>query len=203
MDQTSSYNSNHINLEELQRQWKSMEVRIDDLEHRNRVLATRLKDNSVCGLRQKLMNFRKRNIILCCLLPVFLCPAVVSTLDASVWFLGVYCLFFYFMGFVNWIIYRKLSRIDLSEATTEQALVFVYDVKRYVRYGRLAGWAFAAPVLVWIFSIFYEIGDPAIIWGGWAGLLIGLAIGFCADYRQRKLLRQLRLEIELSDTDAN
>ncbi len=197
----SSHTSQYNNIEDLQRQWQAMELCVEDLERRNRILASRLNENRACGLRHKLMNYRKRSAILCIVAPLLLAPVLVRSLDASWYLYVVYTLFFWFMGLVNWIIYRRISRIDLSSATTGQALLYVYDVRRYVRYGRLAGWCFAIPVLVWIFSIFYEIGDPAIICGGWLGLLIGLAIGVCADYRQRRLLRQLRVELELCDSD--
>lgn len=198
MDNQTTHN-NIDSIEDLRRQWQAMNVRVDDLETRNRDLVSRLNDNRICGLRRKLMRHRMRSMILCFILPFLFTPVLIGSLGVSWWFAAIYILFFLVMGCVNGCIWRSLSKMDTSSATTEEALLHVYNVQRYVRYGRLVGWSLAIPVLVWLFSIFYNIGDPGVIWGGWAGLLLGLAIGICADYRQRKLLRQLRLEIEMSD----
>ena len=195
-NQTSPYT-----IEDLRRQWQEVNLRVDDLERRNRQLASELSNHKAVGLRQRLMRFRMRNMVLCLVFPFILVPMLIDSLGASWLFAATYIIFFWLMAVSNWVVWRSLSKIDISSATAGEAILNVYNVQRYVRYGRILGWSLAVPLLLWMFSIFYNIGDSGMIWGGWAGLLIGLAIGFCADYRQRKMLRELRLELELVGTD--
>lgn len=195
-NQTSPYD-----IEDLRRQWQAVNLRVDDLERRNRQLTSELSRHKAVGLRQRLMRYRMRSTLICLALPLILAPVLINLHGTSWLFLVTYMLFFWIMAGSNFMIWRSLSRIDISSATTGEAILNVYNVHRYIRFGRVLGWSLAVPLLVWMFSIFYDVGDSGMIWGGWAGLLVGLAIGFCVDYRQRKMLRQLRLEIELACTD--
>jgi hypothetical protein len=187
------------NIEELRQQWKSMSLRVATLEQDNVALMERLKQNKQKSLHQRLVSYRKRMMIISAVLPFVLAPLLVIYFGCKVPFAILYCAFFWIMSGVNAVIWRAMLAFDASTMTTEDALRWEYRIRRYWKRGRLLGCIMGLPVLVWLFSILYNIGDSWAIIGAWTGCVVGLVFGYMADYRQRALLKQLKREIEDSE----
>lgn len=181
-----------MDIDGLKSQWKLMELRINQLEKDNRSLEMRITRDRMKGVRGKLMARYRSLIVVCMLSPswIVLMDRMYPHLDNEVAI--VYTFFFVVMALANYYIYRLIGKVDCSVMSIKEALVATAKVEDIRQKVKLLGWILAVPLVLILFDVFKEIGHPEVIYGGFAGLVIGGVVGYFIDRKTRRLIRELR-----------
>lgn len=180
-----------MDIDELKKQWQSMELRVEQLEKDNRRLMTRISRDRFAGLRGKLMARYRLMIIVCVISPVWM------LLLEDVYGVGrvlnvCYASFFVITALANAYIYYLFHKIDYSIMTVKEALTATTHLEITRCRLRMLGWLMVVPLLVMMFQAFYETGQDEVIYGAWFGLIIGAIVGTIFDRKTRRLIRQMR-----------
>ena len=87
----------------------------------------------------------------------------------------------------------------------KEALVATTKVEETRQKVKLLGWILGLPLILILFDVFNEIGHPEVIYGGFAGIVIGGVIGYFIERKTRRLIRELRqtLADAIADDDEN
>lgn len=180
-----------MDIDELKKQWKSMELRIDQLEKDNKRLLSCISNDKVCGVRKKLQTRYFALIVLCVVSPVWiLLMNEMYYIDTEV--LIIYTFFFVVMAVVNSYIYNLIGKVDCSSMTIKEALMAITKVEETRRRGQLLGWILAVPLVIILFRVFSEMGHPEVLYGASVGLVIGGIYGYIFDRQTRQLIKELR-----------
>lgn len=189
-----------MDIDELKKQWQSMELRVAQLEQDNRRLLSRISSDRTMGLRQKLMNRYRAMVAVCVFSPVWI-SLMDNLYDISLWIDVCYTLFFLVMAVANGYVYMFIRRINHSTMSVKDALIAATNLEIMRRRLNILGYVLAIPLLAIMFYAFYEIGKPEIIYGAWTGLAIGCVCGLIYERKNRNLIKDLRqtLAAELSE----
>lgn len=180
-----------MDIDELKKQWKSMELRIDQLEKDNKRLLSCISNDKVWGVRKKLQTRYFALIVLCVVSPVWiLLMNEMYYIDTEV--LIIYTFFFVVMAVVNSYIYNLIGKVDCSSMTIKEALMVITKVEETRRRGQLLGWILAVPLVIILFRVFSEMGHPEVLYGASVGLVIGGIYGYIFDRQTRQLIKELR-----------
>lgn len=180
-----------MDIDELKKQWESMELRIDQLEKDNKRLLSRISNDKVRGVRKKLQTRYFVLIVLCVVSPVWmLLLNEMYYIDIEI--LIIYTFFFVVMTVVNSYIYNLIGKVDCSSMTIKEALMAVTKVEETRRRGQLLGWILAVPLVIILFRVFSEMGHPEVLYGASVGLVIGGIYGYIFDRKTRRLIKELR-----------
>ncbi|MBR6519717.1 MAG: hypothetical protein IKT77_01885 [Paludibacteraceae bacterium] len=180
-----------MNIDELKSQWKSMELRIDRLEKDNKQLLSRISNERMKSVREKLLARYRALIIVCIFSPLWM--VLMNNLyhidiEVSI----VYAFFFYVMALANFYMCKLIKKVDCSKLTIKDALIAVTKVEEYLRKFQFLGWILGFPLIIIMFDVFKDMGHPEIIYGACVGLVIGGIIGYFYDRKTRRLIRELR-----------
>ncbi len=180
-----------MDIDELKKQWKSMELRIDQLEKDNKRLLSCISNDKVWGVRKKLQTRYFALIVLCVVSPVWiLLMNEMYYIDTEV--LIIYTFFFVVMAVVNSYIYNLIGKVDCSSMTIKEALMAITKVEETRRRGQLLGWILAVPLVIILFRVFSEMGHPEVLYGASVGLVIGGIYGYIFDRQTLQLIKELR-----------
>ncbi len=180
-----------MDIDELKKQWKSMELRIDQLEKDNKRLLSRISNDKVRGVRKKLQTRYFALIVLCVVSPVWmLLMNEIYYIDIEVSI--IYTFFFVVMTAVNSYIYNLIGKVDCSSMTIKETLMAITKVEETRRRGQLLGWILAVPLVIILFRVFSEMDHPEVLYGASVGLVIGGIYGYIFDCKTRRLIRELR-----------
>lgn len=180
-----------MDIDELKKQWKSMELRIDQLEKDNKRLLSCISNDKVWGVRKKLQTRYFALIVLCVVSPVWiLLMNEMYYIDTEV--LIIYTFFFVVMAVVNSYIYNLIGKVDCSSMTIKEALMAITKVEETRRRGQLLGWILAVPLVIILFRVFSEMGHPEVLYGASVGLVIGGIYGYIFERQTRQLIKELR-----------
>lgn len=194
-----------MDIDDLKSQWKSMELRINQLEKDNKSLEMRITRDRMKGVRGKLMARYRSLIVVCMLSPswIVLMDRMYPHLDNEVAI--VYTFFFVVMALANYYMYRLIGKVDCSVMSIKEALVATTKVEETRQKVKLLGWILGLPLIIIMFDVFKEMGHPEIIYGACVGLVIGGVIGYFIERKTRRLIRELRqtLADAIADDDEN
>lgn len=180
-----------MNIDELKSQWKSMELRIDRLEKDNKSLLSRISNERMKSVREKLLARYRAIIMVCIFSPLWIVMMdKVWNLDNEI--LIVYTFFFMVMALANYYMYQLIGKVDCSKLTIKEALIAVTKVEETRQKVKLLGWIFGLPLIIIMFDVFKEMGHPEIIYGACVGLVIGGVVGYLVERKTRRLIRELR-----------
>lgn len=180
-----------MDIDELKSQWKSMELRIDRLEKDNKNLLSRISNERVKSVREKLLARYRAIIMVCIFSPLWIVMMdKVWNLDNEI--LIVYTFFFMVMALANYYMYQLIGKVDCSKLTIKEALIAVTKVEETRQKVKLLGWIFGLPLIIIMFDVFKEMGHPEIIYGACVGLVIGGVVGYLVERKTRRLIRELR-----------
>lgn len=180
-----------MNIDELKSQWKSMELRIDRLEKDNKSLLSRISNERMKSVREKLLARYRALIIVCIFSPIWmLMMNELYQVDVEVSI--VYAFFFLVMALANYYMYRLIGKVDCSTMSIKEALVATTKVEETRQKVKLLGWIFGLPLIIIMFDVFKEMGHPEIIYGACVGLVIGGVVGYLVERKTRRLIRELR-----------
>ena len=193
-----------MDLDGLKSQWKSMELRINQLEKDNKSLEMRITRDHMKGVREKLMARYRAIIMVCIFSPIWmLMMNELYQVDVEVSI--VYAFFFLVMALANYYMYQLIGKVDCSRMSIKEALVATTKVEETRQKVKLLGWILGLPLILILFDVFNEIGHPEVIYGGFAGIVIGGVIGYFIERKTRRLIRELRqtLADAIADDDEN
>ena len=193
-----------MDIDDLKSQWKSMELRINQLEKDNKSLEMRITRDHMKGVREKLMARYRAIIMVCIFSPIWmLMMNELYQVDVEVSI--VYAFFFLVMALANYYMYQLIGKVDCSRMSIKEALVATTKVEETRQKVKLLGWILGLPLILILFDVFNEIGHPEVIYGGFAGIVIGGVIGYFIERKTRRLIRELRqtLADAIADDDEN
>ncbi|MBR5550879.1 MAG: hypothetical protein IKV83_03035 [Muribaculaceae bacterium] len=180
-----------MNIDELKSQWKSMELRIDRLEKDNKSLISRISNERMKSVREKLLARYRALIIVCIFSPLWM--VLMNNLHhVDIEVPIVYAFFFLVMALANYYMYQLIGKVDCSKLTIKEALIAVTKVEETRQNVKLLGWIFGLPLIIIMFDVFKEMGHPEIIYGACVGLVIGGVVGYLVERKTRRLIRELR-----------
>ena len=191
-----------MDLDGLKSQWKSMELRINQLEKDNKSLEMRITRDRMKGVREKLMARYRAIIMVCIFSPIWmLMMNELYQVDVEVSI--VYAFFFLVMALANYYMYRLIGKVDCSTMSIKEALMATVKVEETRQRVKLLGWILGMPLILIMFDVFKEIGHPEVIYGACAGLVIGGVVGYFIERKTGRLIRELRqtLADALSDDE--
>lgn len=180
-----------MNIDELKSQWKSMELRIDRLEKDNKNLLSRISNERMKSVREKLLARYRALIIVCIFSPLWM-VLMNELYQVDVEVSIVYAFFFLVMALANYYMYQLIGKVDCSKLTIKEALIAVTKVEETRQKVKLLGWIFGLPLIIIMFDVFKEMGHPEIIYGACVGLVIGGVVGYLVERKTRRLIRELR-----------
>ena len=193
-----------MDLDGLKSQWKSMELRINQLEKDNKSLEMRITRDRMKGVREKLMARYRAIIMVCIFSPIWmLMMNELYQVDVEVSI--VYAFFFLVMALANYYMYRLIGKVDCSTMSIKEALMATVKVEETRQRVKLLGWILGLPLILIMFDVFKEIGHPEVIYGACAGLVIGGVVGYFIERKTGRLIRELRqtLADALADDDES
>lgn len=191
-----------MDLDGLKSQWKSMELRINQLEKDNKSLEMRITRDRMKGVREKLMARYRAIIMVCIFSPIWmLMMNELYQVDVEVSI--VYAFFFLVMALANYYMYRLIGKVDCSTMSIKEALMATVKVEETRQRVKLLGWILGLPLILIMFDVFKEMGHPEVIYGACAGLVIGGVVGCFIERKTGRLIRELRqtLADALSDDE--
>lgn len=191
-----------MDLDGLKSQWKSMELRINQLEKDNKSLEMRITSDRMKGVREKLMARYRAIIMVCIFSPIWmLMMNELYQVDVEVSI--VYAFFFLVMALANYYMYRLIGKVDCSTMSIKEALMATVKVEETRQRVKLLGWILGLPLILIMFDVFKEMGHPEVIYGACAGLVIGGLVGYFIERKTGRLIRELRqtLADALSDDE--
>ena len=180
-----------MNIDELKSQWKSMELRIDRLEKDNKNLLSRISNERMKSVREKLLARYRALIIVCIFSPLWM-VLMNELYQVDVEVSIVYAFFFLVMALANFYMCKLIKKVDCSKLTIKEALIAVTKVEETRQKVKLLGWIFGLPLIIIMFDVFKEMGHPEIIYGACVGLVIGGVVGYLVERKTRRLIRELR-----------
>ncbi len=191
-----------MDLDGLKSQWKSMELRINQLEKDNKSLEMRITSDRMKGVREKLMARYRAIIMVCIFSPIWmLMMNELYQVDVEVSI--VYAFFFLVMALANYYMHRLIGKVDCSTMSIKEALMATVKVEETRQRVKLLGWILGLPLILIMFDVFKEMGHPEVIYGACAGLVIGGLVGYFIERKTGRLIRELRqtLADALSDDE--
>lgn len=189
-----------MDIDELKRQWQSMELRVEQLEGDNRRLQSRIIGDRFTGLRGKLLTRYRVMIAVCVISPVWLL-LIDDIFEVGTLINICYASFFIITAVCNWRVYSLLRKIDYTSMTVKEVLTATTNMEIMRHRMKRLSWVLAIPLLVMLFYTFYATGNNGLIYGAWVGLALGGIVGTIIDRKTRRIIRSMRqtLANELAD----
>lgn len=186
-----------IDFEQLKRQWLEQSSRIDRLEAQNEMLRPKLSTSSNMTLRDKLMrDYRIFLLISIVFIPLTfgLFPVCDFPWSMTMSFTTLFAL----EAIGNAYIIRLIHNIDFTAQTTREALRRVIHLQKTRSRMQILFITLTIPVVSYAFYVFGTI-DKSMLWSGIAGGVIGGIIGTIKDRQIRRIIKQMKAELEDMD----
>lgn len=194
-----------MDIEELQKRWKSLDIETQALRDENVRLRRKLCDTNIRGLNMRLYRRMLYGAITCAIAPAMLIPCVhvmhfgEATIYAYILFFLIICGCY---GYLAW----RVSDMSYLSQPVLQATCEIGRREIMMRRFRVFGRLLAIPVLILLFSDIYQDemtnGGGGLI-GGLIGGVIGLIIGLRIERSNRRIMRQIKSTIEEIESSAD
>lgn len=187
-------------LDDIRRQWQSIQTNQQRLESTNRQLMQRLSAERAGTKQHKLAGFyRGMGLTGIILLPVLGYMLYKSGMSIPLWMCILYGCTGIAIGILDILFASFVSRTDYIDMPVKEAIVHAHKVLLYQSRLRNAGMLLAAVVLVPIFFHFYNTGNNSVLIGAATGLVAGLAIGLTLNFRKRRMAKRMLADLENDD----
>ncbi|MDE7386252.1 MAG: hypothetical protein K2N28_03850 [Muribaculaceae bacterium] len=182
-----------MDLDDLKRTWQSQNERIDKLEEQNQRLRERMRRNSLSGHREKLLNTYLIFIITTVvMIPFSLLVLPEICIDGIITYM--LAAYFVVMGVANAWVWSLIRRIDPANQTVCENLQRVVNVQSTRRVIKICS---IPLVLVTMGVLLYHLRPiEGCLEGGIAGGIVGGIVGYRQDCKIRKMLREMRADLE-------
>lgn len=142
---------------------------------------------------QKLVRFY-RFLFLLGLCWIVLSPLVLTYVGMPI-IMGLICsLYFAIMSVMSYMMMCRVEEIDYSTMSVRELLQAIRSAMRLKKMQQISGMCLMVPLMCYMLYSFHMV-NIWIFYGGVAGLILGLTIGLCMDYRVRRTFRQLEAEL--------
>lgn len=187
-----------MDIEELRKRWKRIDIESPDLRKENRELRRRLSRSNIKGLNVKLYRRMLVSAIACAVAPTLLigCSEVMSLREVTVY---AYILFFLIMcalyGYLAW----RLSDTSYLSQPVLQASREIARREITMRRMKIAGRLMGIPVLVLLFIDMYNAGGADgenLIVGGVIGGIIGGFFGWRIERSNLRIIRRIKSTLQ-------
>lgn len=186
-----------INLDNIKNEWKNLSVKDEWLTDKNRELASKLASERASNYQQKLS--RSYRIGFVGFAFPFLAVTMRHAFDASIMLCVIYSLFGLAVGGYDLWFMHFISKSDYVSMPTVEAMSHASKVVKYQNRATVISILAMIMVLIPLFYEMCKFGDYSIVYGGVAGLIIGLILGIrkcIINHRNAK-----RMLSELKDID--
>ena len=190
-----------MDLDNLREQWKSLNIKVEDLQVENMRLRHDIQTNKVTSINRRLIARIRNMLLVCCLAPIFIIY-MKNEIALTTATIVCYVSYFIIIGAAHGYLLWRLSTRDYLSMPIAAAIKEAATLELYRKRMRMWSYIMAAPVIFMLMMDIYKYGYPGALISGIIGGLAGLAIGLRLEYTNRKLMRQLRQLLDQID-DCN
>ncbi len=190
-----------MDLDNLREQWKSLNIKVEDLQVENMRLRHDIQTNKVTSINRRLIARIRNMLLLCCLAPIFIIY-MKNEIALTTATIVCYVSYFIIIGAAHGYLLWRLSARDYLSMPIAAAIKEAATLELYRKRMRMWSYIMAAPVIFMLMMDIYKYGYPGALISGIIGGLAGLAIGLRLEYTNRKLMRQIRQLLDQID-DCN
>lgn len=190
-----------MDLDNLREQWKSLNIKVEDLQVENMRLRHDIQTNKVTSINRRLIARIRNMLLLCCLAPIFIIY-MRNEIALTTATIVCYVSYFIIIGAAHGYLLWRLSARDYLSMPIAAAIKEAATLELYRKRMRMWSYIMAAPVIFMLMMDIYKYGYPGALISGIIGGLAGLAIGLRLEYTNRKLMRQIRQLLDQID-DCN
>ena len=190
-----------MDLDNLREQWKSLNIKVEDLQVENIRLRHDIQTNKVTSINRRLIARIRNMLLVCCLAPIFIIY-MKNEIALTTATIVCYVSYFIIIGAAHGYLLWRLSTRDYLSMPIAAAIKEAATLELYRKRMRMWSYIMAAPVIFMLMMDIYKYGYPGALISGIIGGLAGLAIGLRLEYTNRKLMRQIRQLLDQID-DCN
>lgn len=190
-----------MDLDNLREQWKSLNIKVEDLQVENMRLRHDIQTNKVISINRRLIARIRNMLLVCCLAPIFIIY-MKNEIALTTATIVCYVSYFIIIGAAHGYLLWRLSARDYLSMPIAAAIKEAATLELYRKRMRMWSYIMAAPVIFMLMMDIYKYGYPGALISGIIGGLAGLAIGLRLEYTNRKLMRQIRQLLDQID-DCN
>ncbi len=190
-----------MDLDNLREQWKSLNIKVEDLQVENMRLRHDIQTNKVTSINRRLIARIRNMLLVCCLAPIFIIY-MKNEIALTTATIVCYVSYFIIIGAAHGYLLWRLSACDYLSMPIAAAIKEAATLELYRKRMRMWSYIMAAPVIFMLMMDIYKYGYPGALISGIIGGLAGLAIGLRLEYTNRKLMRQIRQLLDQID-DCN
>lgn len=190
-----------MDLDNLREQWKSLNIKVEDLQVENMRLRHNIQTNKVTSINRRLIARIRNMLLVCCLAPIFIIY-MKNEIALTTATIVCYVSYFIIIGAAHGYLLWRLSTRDYLSMPIAAAIKEAATLELYRKRMRMWSYIMAAPVIFMLMMDIYKYGYPGALISGIIGGLAGLAIGLRLEYTNRKLMRQIRQLLDQID-DCN
>lgn len=190
-----------MDLDNLREQWKSLNIKVEDLQVENMRLRHDIQTNKVTSIKRRLIARIRNMLLVCCLAPIFIIY-MKNEIALTTATIVCYVSYFIIIGAAHGYLLWRLSTRDYLSMPIAAAIKEAATLELYRKRMRMWSYIMAAPVIFMLMMDIYKYGYPGALISGIIGGLAGLAIGLRLEYTNRKLMRQIRQLLDQID-DCN
>ena len=190
-----------MDLDNLREQWKSLNIKVEDLQVENMRLRHDIQTNKVTSINRRLISRIRNMLLVCCLAPIFIIY-MKNEIALTTATIVCYVSYFIIIGAAHGYLLWRLSTRDYLSMPIAAAIKEAATLELYRKRMRMWSYIMAAPVIFMLMMDIYKYGYPGALISGIIGGLAGLAIGLRLEYTNRKLMRQIRQLLDQID-DCN
>lgn len=190
-----------MDLDNLREQWKSLNIKVEDLQVENMRLRHDIQTNKVTSINRRLIARIRNMLLVCCLAPIFIIY-MKNEIALTTATIVCYVSYFIIIGAAHGYLLWRLSTRDYLSMHIAAAIKEAATLELYRKRMRMWSYIMAAPVIFMLMMDIYKYGYPGALISGIIGGLAGLAIGLRLEYTNRKLMRQIRQLLDQID-DCN
>ena len=190
-----------MDLDNLREQWKSLNIKVEDLQVENMRLRHDIQTNKVTSINRRLIARIRNMLLVCCLAPIFIIY-MKNEIALTTATIVCYVSYFIIIGAAHGYLLWRLSARDYLSMPIAAAIKEAATLELYRKRMRMWSYIMSAPVIFMLMMDIYKYGYPGALISGIIGGLAGLAIGLRLEYTNRKLMRQIRQLLDQID-DCN
>ena len=190
-----------MDLDNLREQWKSLNIKVEDLQVENMRLRHDIQTNKVTSINRRLIARIRNMLLVYCLAPIFIIY-MKNEIALTTATIVCYVSYFIIIGAAHGYLLWRLSTRDYLSMPIAAAIKEAATLELYRKRMRMWSYIMAAPVIFMLMMDIYKYGYPGALISGIIGGLAGLAIGLRLEYTNRKLMRQIRQLLDQID-DCN
>ncbi|MCH5325661.1 MAG: hypothetical protein J1E29_00470 [Duncaniella sp.] len=178
-----------MNIDELKAQWRSIDVNPDTAGARE--VEQRVARRRVQSLGGKYYSLCMRMVAVSCLGIL----AVSSLAKSAPLLAGLSIAFFVLMGGLQLWQAFYVKELDFGSLSVREAIMKVCRLERMRYAKRAVGMILAVPLLVYMLATFANLFGRYMLFGGLAGLIVGIFCALIVNHNANSILRRMKEQL--------